>query len=89
MNRFETGIRVELVSFNGELEAAANVDKNENYWLLIGSRGKIVDDLAKAGIQKDRVLVRFDVSIAQLGLESHNEVPNTLWIRRTDLSILE
>ena len=89
MDRLETGNRVELVSFNGELEAAANVDKKENYWLLIGNSGKIVDDFAKAAIQKDRVLVRFDVSIERLGLESHNEVPNTLWIKRTNLSILE
>ena len=86
-DRVTTGNHVELISFNGKLNAPTSVPREDNYWLLIGSTGTVVEEIPKVGIKKDRVLIQFDVSVDQLGLACHNEIPNSLWIKRSDLSV--
>lgn len=40
----EKDARAVLETFNGLPEAPPNVETRENYWVLIGKTGKIVDD---------------------------------------------
>lgn len=62
----------------------------DNYWLLVGCRGTIVhnDDASEVGRHQDgvRVLVKFDIEVAALGLACHNKVPNALWLFASDLA---
>lgn len=77
--------RVRLKSFNGAAVAPPDQDPAENYWLLIGAEGLVVEPRN----QKGRLLIQFDVSVSSLGLQSHNPVPNTLLILASDLDFLE
>lgn len=74
---------VRLNSFLGTLKPGNKVKANEDFWKLVGTKGKIIDD----GIDNERVLVLFDKNLDDLGLENHNPVKNSLWIKRTDLRI--
>ena len=85
----EKDARAVLETFNGLPEAPPNVETRENYWALIGKTGKIVDD-NQSGEHHSRdgfarVLVEFDDDLDSLGLENHNPLKNSLWIRVTDL----
>lgn len=74
-----------LRSFNGTQFAPSDCRRDENYWLLIGERGTVIETLnAKA-----RVLMKFDNSISGQGLCCHNPVPNSLFILETDLEQIE
>ena len=77
------GKRVLLKSFNGSLIAPQDIKHEENYWLLIGSKA-VVEVCGNA----DRVLLKFERDLSSLGLISHNEVPNTLWILISDLKFI-
>jgi hypothetical protein len=83
-----TGL-VRLVSFNGSVVAKSDVDAYENYWRLIGEMGNILKADRPYGVDEDRVLVKFKASLDDLGLENHNELPNSLWIRLSDLEIVD
>lgn len=72
-----------LKSFLGTLRPENKVSPNEDFWKLIGMKGKIIDD----GIDSKRVLVLFDKNLDDLGLENHNPIKNSLWIKKTDLEI--
>ncbi|GAA4374575.1 hypothetical protein [Hymenobacter koreensis] len=77
-------VRVRMMSFLGTLVADPDVDARENYWQLIGESGKAID----ANENFDgRVLVLFERSLDDYGLENHNPVKNSLWIRLSDLLI--
>jgi hypothetical protein len=78
-----------LVSFNGSQLAPLDVEAYENYWRLIGQVGRILEADRPYGIDKDRVLVNFEPSLDGMGLENHNETPNSLWIRLSDLEVVE
>ncbi len=73
--------RVIVRSFNGTQSTPSGCRRDENYWLLIGEQGTVIETLnAKA-----RVLVKFDNSISEQRLCCHNPVPNSLFILETDL----
>lgn len=74
---------VTLQSFLGTTEPTKGTSENENYWKLIGAKGRIIDD------QKinDRVLVLFEINLDDYKLENHNPTKNSLWIKMSDLRI--
>lgn len=72
---------VTLQSFNGTKSAPADCRPNENYWILVGATGTIIESPNTRG----RLLVQFDVSVSDLGLSCHNSVPNSLYILESDL----
>lgn len=78
------GSRVRLISFNGTLAATEACDPKENYWLLIGEHSVVVAEINP----RNRLLIQFDASIAQLGLHCHNRIQNSLYIQPTDLVLL-
>ena len=81
------GERVELVSFDGHLQAPENTDPREDYWKLSGALGSVVElgPEEQLAFFHGRVLVQFDIDVAALGLECHNPMPNSLWILKSDL----
>ena len=79
------GKKVSLKSFNGSLGAPQVVKSQEDYWKLIGSKA-IVSQLSTDN--NNRVLVTFERDLASLGLISHNEIPNSLWILIDDLKFV-
>ena len=76
--------RIQLTSFNGTTQAPPGCRPQENYWALIGHAGEIVGPRNRHA----RFLVKFDVQVASLGLECHNEVENSLLILESDLRLL-
>lgn len=84
----KVGARVVLRTFAGATTAPADAASNENYWRLIGIPGTVIDDRTPdwaPPLGGRRVLVVFDTNPSDFGLESHNEVPNSLLIAVTDL----
>ena len=73
--------RVVLRSFNGTASAPSDCRQDENYWLLIGDRGTVVETI-NAGA---RILVKFDSPVSECALCCHNPVPNSLYVLETDL----
>ncbi|WP_281857816.1 hypothetical protein [Litoreibacter halocynthiae] len=84
--------RILLRLFNGDRVALADIEAHEDYWVLIGERGVILDDNTSGTFAiRDgfpRVLVQFDTSLDNLGLENHNPIKNSLWIRSSDLKLV-
>lgn len=73
--------KVILISFNGLLSAPEHCEPKENYWVLIGESGTVIETIN----DRNRVLVRFDNSISDRGLYCHNSIANSLYILETDL----
>ena len=73
--------QVILRAFNGTSSAPAGRHADENYWILIGQRGTVVETINERG----RVLVQFDGSISERGLHCHNPFANSLYILESDL----
>ena len=88
-----TGSKVQLRSFLGLKEAPPETRDHENYWRLIGAGGVVVNDKQPHYLGShpmgSRMLVKFEVLIAGLGLECHNEIENSLWIFVADLRQIE
>ncbi len=83
----QKGALYKLKSFNGTNEPLDNTPANENYWKLIGRTAKVVGLANEFQLpNRDRVLIQFDTNIESLGLECHNQIPNSLWILKSDLS---
>lgn len=86
------GSRVKVKTFHGTRQPTEPVDSNENYWRLVNETGTVVGDEVKvhpAFPEKgDRVLVKFDIDLRRLNLESHNTIDNALWIFLSDLVVL-
>ena len=78
------GTKVKLKTFNKASHPPTDCDPSENYWLLIGMSGTIIEPVNNCS----RVLVRFDNSIQSMGLHCHNEVENSLLIFESDLEVL-
>lgn len=76
---------VRLKSFLGTKINFDGTKPSENYWILIGQIGKIID---KDKNDNKRVLVLFDINIDDYNLENHNPVKNSLWINKSDLEII-
>jgi hypothetical protein len=79
------GQNVRLKSFSGTEIAPGNCASAENYWLLIGHAAEVVAPKN----EKQRLLVKFGVSVRSLGLHCHNEVENSLWVLESDLALAE
>jgi hypothetical protein len=80
----QIGQKIKLQTFNGENEPPEDCEPSENYWLLIGKTGTIVD----LKNEQSRVLIQFDEPVNNLGLHCHNSIPNSLLILSKDLEIL-
>ena len=80
--KIENEALIKLKTFLGTLSSVDNVDKREDYWKLIGEIGTVIDDTE---IVNGRVMVLFKRNLDELGLENHNSIPNSLWIRLSDL----
>jgi hypothetical protein len=76
--------RVVLRSFNASPTAPRGCRPDENYWKLIGELGCVVE----TSNARQRVLVRFDKSVADHGLVCHNRMPNSLYILEADLRVV-
>lgn len=74
-----------LRSFNGMSSAPAGCHPDENYWVLLGERGTVVETINARG----RVLVQFDRLVSERGLHCHNPAPNSLYILESDLEKIE
>lgn len=68
------GDEIILKSFNGKQIKPKNVLENENYWMLIGQKGKILEDLG------ERFVVLFYCNLDSYNLENHNPIKNSLFI---------
>ncbi|MFC3159248.1 hypothetical protein SAMN05443633_103167 [Chryseobacterium arachidis] len=73
-----------LKTFLGKLSSSEKVEERENYWKLIGEKGKVIDDTEMNG---GRVLVLFNKNLTEFGVENHNPIENSLWIKKSDLEI--
>jgi acetylornithine/N-succinyldiaminopimelate aminotransferase len=74
---------VRLRSFAGSTEPVASTQPKDNFWVLLGQHGVIIDDqqpnffpLAKGYPRK--VLVKFSADLDAFGLSNHNAVKNSL-----------
>lgn len=84
------GQKFELKTFNGTTSADEECSKNENFWLLIGETGTLVNFAHELNFHNEnRVLIQFDIDVNAKGLECHNEKPNSLWILSSDLSMID
>jgi hypothetical protein len=63
MNALAIGERVILRSFNGTAIPPQDCKPGENYWLLIGSAGKIVSHRSDG----QRMVVEFETSVHSFG----------------------
>ncbi len=82
----EKGHKYKLISYNGTTKPEDGCDSNENYWILIGQQGTLVNFSEELDFGNDnRVLIQFDQSVLKHGLECHNSVKNALWILKSDL----
>jgi hypothetical protein len=84
--------RVKLIRFNGKISPVRPVNKQEDYWKLIGETGIVCQDPEQKSIyanfsKKPRILVKFDTDITGYGLAAHNNINNSLWILVDDLEI--
>jgi hypothetical protein len=72
---------ITLKTFLGTTKPKKDTLERENYWKLIGEKGKIIDD----NQTNDRVLVLFEKNLDDYQVENHNPIKNSLWIKPTDL----
>lgn len=74
---------VTLKSFLGTTEVKKFTKERENYWKLIGEKGKVID----VHQDNDKVLVHFEIDLDDMNLENHNPIKNSLWIKKSDLTL--
>jgi hypothetical protein len=77
------GDRVKLKTFLGTLKPRTAINSQDNYWRLIGEKGEVIGD----EIQNKRVLVLFKKNLDEFEVANHNTIPNSLWIKPSDLRI--
>ena len=68
----------------GTLIPKNEIQNDNDYWKLIGEKGKVINDDA---ISEERVLVLFDKNLDDFKVANHNPINNSLWIKKTDLEI--
>lgn len=76
-------IKVILKSFLGTYKPTSKISNDENYWILIGQKGIVIEENNENF--KGRILVLFDENLDKLNLQNHNPINNSLWIYKTDL----
>lgn len=87
------GDKVKLVTFNGKAHSIKGVRPEEDYWKLLGYTGTIQQDPKELSInasfsKQKRVLVNFDTGLQSIGLITHNNLANSLWILESDLEAI-
>lgn len=82
---FKIDTLVKLKTFRGLVSCPENVDDRENYWKLIGLRGRIIDSQE---LSEGRILVLFEQMLNDFTVENHNPVQNSSWISKSDLEII-
>ena len=82
--KIEKNTLVKLKSFLGTLTPKNEIENDNDYWKLIGEKGKIINDQE---IKDERVLVLFDQNLDDFKVANHNPIKNSLWIKKTDLEI--
>ena len=81
--------KVKMLSFNSTENPDIETPSNENYWKLIGKTGVVSGYPEEYNFHdKSRLLIVFDVNLDNIGLENHNEIPNSLWILKSDLEFI-
>lgn len=75
----EKGSKVILRIFLGSPSPYKQTPGNENYWILIGQGGDVLE------VSDGKALVLFNADLDVLGLENHNPQKNSLWISMSDL----
>ncbi len=81
---YQINDRVILETFLGDVKQSDIDSDNENYFLLIGKCGVILEINEK----DKQVLILFDESLDDLGLINHNDIKNSLWIYKSDIKKL-
>lgn len=80
--KFDINTSIKLKSFLGTITSKEQVANRDNYWKLIGEKGKIIDIDEN---NNDRYLVLFDKNLNDFEIENHNPIKNSLWIKKLDL----
>ncbi|MDO3627897.1 hypothetical protein [Mucilaginibacter sp. BT774] len=80
---FAKGDQVKLRTFLGTLKPRKARGTENNFWRLIGQKGKVIDD----AIQNKRILVLFEKHLDEFEVANHNPIPNSLWIKPSDLRL--
>ena len=80
---FVNGDKVKLKTFLGTLKPRTKVYTENNFWRLIGEKGKVIADI----IRNERVLVLFEKNLDEFEVANHNPIPNSLWIKPSDLRL--
>ena len=75
----EKDTSIKLKSFLGTLNPKDKVSERENYWKLIGEKGKVINTVEN---DNGRVLVLFDKNLDEFKVENHNPIKNSLWIKK-------
>ena len=75
---------VRLKTFLGTKNSPDDVGKSDDYWKLIGQSGTVIDDKLT---DKERVLVLFDKNLDDFQLPNHNQIKNSLMIKKSDLEL--
>ena len=81
--QFVKGNKVKLRTFLGTLKPRTAINTQDNYCRLIGEKGEVIDDT----IRNKRVLVLFEKDLDEFEVANHNPIPNSLWIKPTDLRL--
>lgn len=84
MTEIEINAKVRLVAFLGTLASAKKISDGENYWTLIGQKGKVIEDGTN---NSGRVLVLFENKLDDFKVINHNPIKNSLWIQKSDLVV--
>jgi len=84
----KSGNEVKIKSFLGKDKPDETIEDEYNYWKLIGEKGVIIDKRKKHPYYCDRgeqVLVKFEKSLSDIGVEAHNSINNSLWFFLDDV----
>lgn len=76
--------KIIVKSYKNEIIAPADCDPSENYWLLIGKTGRIINKEINNAI----VLVELDEPISNLGLKCNCDKSNSIYINECDLNLI-
>lgn len=76
--------KIILKSYKNDTIAPAGCDPSENYWLLIGKTGKIINKEKNNPI----VLIELDEPILELGLKCNGETSNSIYVNEYDLNLI-
>ena len=84
--KFDINTSIKLKSFLGIITSKEQVANRDNYWKLIGEKGRVIDIDEN---NSDRFLVLFDKNLNDFEIENHNPIKNSLWIKKLDLEFCE